>query len=98
MRANFDERRPLGHHGPMTGRTNQKERTRSAVIAATVTRPEAADARPGMRFGLIDHALAPLDGTLGRTDPAALAQLKRDLAIVVSAEALFTLTDVCGLP
>ena len=25
------------------------------------------------------------------------AQLKRDLAVVVSAEALFTLTDLCGL-
>ena len=28
---------------------------------------------------------------------AGLAQLKRDLAVVVSAEALFTLTDLCGL-
>jgi hypothetical protein len=27
----------------------------------------------------------------------ALVQLKRDLALVVSAEALFTLTDLCGL-
>ena len=35
--------------------------------------------------------------TLGVTDPAALAQLKRDLAVVVSAEALFTLTDLHGL-
>jgi hypothetical protein len=26
-----------------------------------------------------------------------VAQLKRDLAVVVSAEALFTLTDLCGL-
>jgi hypothetical protein len=26
-----------------------------------------------------------------------LAQLRRDLAVVVSAEALFTLTDMCGL-
>ena len=26
-----------------------------------------------------------------------MAQLKRDLAVVVSAEALFTLTDLCGL-
>jgi AcrR family transcriptional regulator len=68
-----------------------------AMIAATITRPEAATARPGIRFGLIDHALLPLEETLGATDPEALAQLKRDLAVVVSAEALFSLTDLCGL-
>ncbi|HEX3961951.1 MAG TPA: hypothetical protein VHZ03_35870 [Trebonia sp.] len=50
-----------------------------------------------MRFGLIDSALAPLNDTLGVTDPAAMAQLKRDLAVVVSAEALFSLTDLHGL-
>lgn len=68
-----------------------------AMISATVTRPENATARPGIRFGLIDHALLPLEGTLGATDPEAFAQLKRGLAVVVSAEALFTLTDLCGL-
>jgi AcrR family transcriptional regulator len=68
-----------------------------AMIAATITKPTTAAARPGLRFGLIDHALAPLDGTLGATDPAALAQLKNDLAVVVSAEALFCLTDLCQL-
>jgi AcrR family transcriptional regulator len=68
-----------------------------AMIGATITRPEAAASRPGIRFGLIDHALAPLEHRLGRTNPNALAQLKRDLAVVVSAEALFTLTDLCGL-
>ena len=67
-----------------------------AMIAATITRPAVADIRPGHRFGLIDYALRPLaaDDTAGA---AALAQLKRDLAVVVSAEALFTLTDLCGL-
>ncbi|GAA1226175.1 TetR/AcrR family transcriptional regulator [Kitasatospora nipponensis] len=68
-----------------------------AMIAATITRPAATSARPALRVGLIDHALAPLDDTLGATDPAALAQLKNDLAVVISAEALFTLTDLCGL-
>ncbi|TDU05437.1 TetR family transcriptional regulator [Streptomyces sp. 846.5] len=68
-----------------------------AMIAATVVRPGGASARPGLRFGLIDHALSPLDGTLGAADPAALTQLKRDLAVVVSAEALFVLTDLQGL-
>jgi AcrR family transcriptional regulator len=68
-----------------------------AMIAATITRPATVDARPGLRFGLIDHALAPLDATIGTTDPAALAQLKNDLAVVVSAEAVFCLTDLCRL-
>ncbi|MEV0982557.1 TetR/AcrR family transcriptional regulator [Streptomyces sp. NPDC049915] len=68
-----------------------------AMISATITQPATASARPGIRFGLIDNALAPLEGTLGVTDPEAFAQLKRDLAVVVSAEALFTLTDLCGL-
>ena len=63
-----------------------------AMIAATITRPGEAAARPGLRFGLIDHALRPL-----AADDAVLAQLKRDLAVVVSAEAVFTLTDLCGL-
>ena len=69
-----------------------------AMIAATITRPASADTRPGLRFGLIDHALAPLERTLGTDDPAAFTQLKLDLAVVVSAEALFSLTDLCHLP
>lgn len=68
-----------------------------AMIAATVVRPADSAARPGLRFGLIDHALSPLAETLGAADPAALTQLKRDLAVVVSAEALFSLTDLNGL-
>jgi AcrR family transcriptional regulator len=66
-----------------------------AMIASTITSPGRADARPKLRLGLIEHALDPAaTGTLGR---AALAQLKYDLAIVVSAEAFFTLTDICHL-
>ncbi|MDF3290642.1 TetR/AcrR family transcriptional regulator [Streptomyces silvisoli] len=68
-----------------------------AMISATITRPEGAATRPGVRFGLIDHALAPLRDVLGTTDPEAFAQLRRDLAVTVSAEALFSLTDLCGL-
>ncbi|MDH6139899.1 AcrR family transcriptional regulator [Kitasatospora sp. GP30] len=67
-----------------------------AMIAATITRPEAAAARPALRIGLIDHALAPVAEAPG-ADPAALAQLKRDLAVVMSAETLFTLTDLLRL-
>ncbi|MFC4504069.1 MULTISPECIES: TetR/AcrR family transcriptional regulator [Streptomyces] len=68
-----------------------------AMISATITRPETVSHRPGLRFGLIDHALRPLENTLGTTDPQAFAQLKLALAVAVGAEALFTLTDLCGL-
>ncbi|MET8627646.1 TetR/AcrR family transcriptional regulator [Kitasatospora sp. NPDC004669] len=67
-----------------------------AMIAATITRPEAAATRPALRIGLIDHALTPVTDAPG-TDPAALVQLKRDLAVVMSAETLFTLTDLLHL-
>jgi AcrR family transcriptional regulator len=67
------------------------------MISGSIVRRDGAAVRPGYRFGLIDHALAPLDATLGRRDPAALRQLKQDLAVVLSAEALFILTDLCGL-
>ena len=53
--------------------------------------------RTGIRFGLIEHALAPFLHGLATTDPARANQLQRDLAVVVSAEALFCLTDQCGL-
>ncbi|MBU3066468.1 TetR/AcrR family transcriptional regulator [Nocardia sp. NEAU-G5] len=68
-----------------------------AVIAATVVNPPRARERPGFRFGLIDEALDPV---LPADTPAAAArliQLKQDLAAVVSADALFSLTDLCGL-
>ncbi|WP_369222601.1 hypothetical protein AB5J52_15050 [Streptomyces sp. R39] len=67
-----------------------------AMIAATVVRPAEAAARPGLRFGLIDHALAPLAES-SAIGPAALDQLKRGLTVVVSAEALFNLTDLHGM-
>jgi AcrR family transcriptional regulator len=65
-----------------------------AMIAASITHPDADPKRPGRRFGLIDEALAPLAAD---ADHERFAQLKRDLAIVVSAEAFFNLTDFCGL-
>jgi hypothetical protein len=68
-----------------------------AMIAAAITRPELAALRPGIRFGLIEEALAPLNDTGMAADPQALAQLRPDLAVVVSAEALFVLTDLAGL-
>lgn len=69
-----------------------------ATIAATITRPaDVATRRPGLRFGLIQYALTPLADAPGAVDAATLEQLERDLAVVVSAEALFCLTDLCGL-
>jgi AcrR family transcriptional regulator len=70
-----------------------------AMISHTIAAPERAAARPGIRFGLIDHALAPFCGPGGPVTlvPEKMTHLKRDLAVVVSAEALFVLTDLCGL-
>jgi len=67
-----------------------------AMIAAAVVKPGAVP-RPGRRFGLIEEALRPLEGTMAVRQPARFEQLKRGLAVVVSAETLFTLTDLCGL-
>jgi AcrR family transcriptional regulator len=68
-----------------------------AMISASITRPEVAATRPGQRFRLIDYALGP-PADLRAVSEKRLEQLKLDLAVVVSAEALFTLTDLCGLP
>jgi hypothetical protein len=67
-----------------------------AMISATITRPELAAHRPGIRFGLINQALDPIAGPL-RLPPERLAQLKHDLAAIISSEALFSLTDLCRL-
>jgi AcrR family transcriptional regulator len=83
--AEFFLRRVLSYQGAVR-----------AMISATITRPELAAHRPGIRFGLIDQALDPIAGTL-RLPPGRLAQLKRDLAAIISAEALFSLTDLCRL-
>jgi AcrR family transcriptional regulator len=68
-----------------------------AMIAATAGKPAMARARPGLRFELIDLALDPLRPAPGAPDPDALVQLKRELAVVISAESLFCLTDRLGL-
>lgn len=68
-----------------------------AMIAATIVRPNAAPPRPGLRFGLIDAALRPL-AEAADTDQEMLTHLKRDLSIVLGAEALFSLMDLNGLP
>ncbi len=67
------------------------------MIASTITREKVTFPRPGKQFGLIDLAVAPLERGPGAMEPARLTQLKLDLAVIVSAEALFTLTDLAGL-
>jgi AcrR family transcriptional regulator len=64
-----------------------------AMIATSITKPQLTGLRPARRLGLIDVALRPVTGL----EPARLEQLKLSLAIVVSAEALFTLLDLCDL-
>jgi AcrR family transcriptional regulator len=69
-----------------------------SMISATIAQPGLAGrARPGIRFGLIEYALAPFSDAPEVADPALLAQLRLDLAVVISAETLFCLTDLCGL-
>ena len=67
-----------------------------AMIASTITRDEVTFPRPGKQFSLIDLAVAPLERP-GAMEPGRLTQLKLDLAVIMSAEALFTLTDLAGL-
>src|SRR5450755_3819575 len=50
-----------------------------AMIAATITRPEMARARPGIRFGLIDEDLARL------TPGEAIASLVRTASTITQA-------------
>ena len=68
-----------------------------AMISYTITAPAQARTRPGIRFGLIDYALAPFEAHPWRLAPDAMTRLKQSLAVVVSAEAFFVLTDLCGL-
>jgi AcrR family transcriptional regulator len=69
-----------------------------SMISATITHPGLSNrARPRIRFGLIECALAPFVDAFESANPETLAQLRLDLAVVVSAEALFCLTDLCGL-
>jgi AcrR family transcriptional regulator len=68
-----------------------------ALMSVSIVRGTARAVRPGYRFALIDQALAPLSGHKRGIDAATLEQLRRDLAVVISAEAVLTLTDLYGL-
>ena len=67
-----------------------------ALMSVSILRGTARQLRPGYRFALIDQALAPLSAN-SDIDASTVEQLRRDLAIVISAEAVFTLTDLYGL-
>jgi AcrR family transcriptional regulator len=71
------------------GRTLRRERAVRALVAASLT--GASEERPAHRFEVIEYALAPVPEGPERED------LRRALAVVVSAESLFTLLDLCGL-
>jgi AcrR family transcriptional regulator len=67
------------------------------VVASTIAKPSSAAERPAHRFRLIDEALSPwIEETAVAEHPEVL-QLLRDLAVVISAESVFTLTDLCRL-
>lgn len=68
-----------------------------AMISASIAQADVGRARPGIRFGLIECAIAPFVDAFEAVIPDVLAQLRLDLAVAMSAEALFTLTDLCGL-
>jgi hypothetical protein len=68
------------------------------MISATIAQPALSRrARPGIRFGLIECALSPFFDAFEAANPDLFTQLRLDLAVVMSAEALFSLTDLCGL-
>jgi AcrR family transcriptional regulator len=68
-----------------------------ALTSVSIARRTAREVRPGYRFALIDQALAPLTARKPRIDRARREQLRRDLAVVISAEAVLTLMDLYGL-
>ncbi|MFI5957594.1 TetR/AcrR family transcriptional regulator [Cryptosporangium sp. NPDC051539] len=67
------------------------------VVASTIAKPSQATTRPVSRFKLIEYALAPWIERNGLAGHPEVEQLVRDLALVVSAESVFTLVDLCGL-
>lgn len=64
------------------------------MIALTIARSDLVGTRPGHRLGLIEAALSPLADRKSER----LRQLRNDLSVVISAEALFSLLDLAQLP
>jgi AcrR family transcriptional regulator len=70
-------------------RTLRQERAVRVLVAASLT--GASEGRPAHRFEVIEYALAPVPAGPEREE------LVHSLAVVISAESLFTLLDLCGL-
>ena len=88
----------IGQAAEILGRSVlRREGAVRALVSSTIAKPGTAKERPAHRFGLIEHALAPWVERNGLAGHEAVAQLVRDLAVVISAESLFTLIDLCGL-
>src|ERR1700754_4617755 len=71
----------------------EREGAIRALMSVAIARGTARAVRPGYRFALIDQALAPLSENSG-IDAPALEQLRHALSVIISAEAVFTLTDL----
>ena len=101
MRPVADSRDPVhrvGHAADVLARAVlRRQGAVRAMIAGTITRPGAALERPALRFVLIQHALAPWVEGENPPPQRDVEQLVRDLAIIISAESLFSLTDLLGL-
>ncbi|WP_033342987.1 TetR/AcrR family transcriptional regulator [Catenuloplanes japonicus] len=88
----------IGHAAEILGRSViRRQGAVRAVVASAIAKPAIAKTRPAQRFALIEHALAPWIATSGLARHPEIDQLVRDLALVISAESVFTLTDLCGL-
>ena len=81
----------------LAGLVLERQSAIRALMSVSIARGTARAVRPGYRFALIDHALAPLSARKPGIDAATREQLRRDLAVVISAEAVLTLTDLYSL-
>nr|BFE57639.1 hypothetical protein GCM10020063_021650 [Dactylosporangium thailandense] len=98
MTAGDDPVERIGQAAEVLGRAVlRRQGAVRAVVAASIAKPSTARERPAQRFALIEHALAPWIDANGLAGRADVEQLVRDLALVVSAESVFALTDLCGL-
>ncbi|MER7279064.1 TetR family transcriptional regulator [Dactylosporangium sp. NPDC000244] len=98
MTAGDDPVERIGQAAEVLGRAVlRRQGAVRAVVAASIAKPSTARERPAQRFALIEHALVPWIDANGLAGRADVEQLVRDLALVVSAESVFALTDLCGL-
>jgi AcrR family transcriptional regulator len=101
LRAATDSEDPverIGHAAEVLGRSVlRRQGVVRALVASTIAKPATARDRPAHRFALIEEALAPWVAANDLAGRPEVERLRLDLAVVVSAEAVFTLVDLCGL-